>query len=172
MLDVIAEYLGSRKIRSTHPIPIGAKKVALCFSAASSRLNQTLAEVISSPGFSRHATDMVIMSIAVINISIKRPRAILVPPLNWVRTFKVPGEMASTIAAPGTMSAFDSHQDDHYSPVIPPKIWETVKRQARRGVSAPTKAIPKDTAGLKRPPETRKKIHALTARLKPNAREI
>ena len=39
-------------------------------------------------------------------------------------------------------------------------------------MSAPTKAIPKDTAGLKRPPETRKKIHALTARLKPNAREI
>lgn len=32
--------------------------------------------------------------------------------------------------------------------------------------------MPQDTAGLKRPPETRKKIQALTAKLKPKARAM
>ena len=58
------------------------------------------------------------------------------------------------------------------APVIPPKICETVKSAPRSGVSAPTSTIPSDTAGLNSPPETRKKIQALTASEKPNPREM
>lgn len=53
------------------------------------------------------------------------------------------------------------------SPVIPPNIWATDSKTARKGVRAPTRAIPKDTAGLKRPPETRKNTQTLTPREKP-----
>jgi hypothetical protein len=42
-------------------------------------------------------------------------------------------------------------------------------REARIHPSEPIKAMPSVTAGLKSPPDTRKKTHALTARLKPNA---
>lgn len=82
----------------------------------------------------------------------KSPWATEVPPPNKVRTFKVPGVIAWMMAAP----------------VIPPRIWLKLRRQARNGVNAPTRAMPSETAGLKRPPETRKKIQALTVRLKPN----
>ena len=56
--------------------------------------------------------------------------------------------------------------------MIPPRIWEKVKSAPRSGVSAPTRTIPSETAGLKSPPETRKKIHALTARENPNDRAM
>jgi hypothetical protein len=55
---------------------------------------------------------------------------------------------------------------------MPPRIWTTTRRQARSGVSTPTRAMPSDTAGLNRPPETRKKIHAETVSEKPKAREM
>jgi hypothetical protein len=58
------------------------------------------------------------------------------------------------------------------APVIPPKICDTVNKAARSGVNAPTRSIPSETAGLKRPPETRKKIQALTAREKPKDRAM
>jgi hypothetical protein len=45
-------------------------------------------------------TYMASMSIAVMNISINRPRTMEVPPPNVVRTLSVPGVMASTMAAP------------------------------------------------------------------------
>jgi len=56
--------------------------------------------------------------------------------------------------------------------VIPPRIWERASKAARFGVNAPTRAIARETAGLKRPPETRKKIQALTAREKPKQSEM
>jgi hypothetical protein len=56
--------------------------------------------------------------------------------------------------------------------VIPPRTCETESKAARLGVRAPTRAIPRETAGLKRPPETRKKIQALTAKEKPKQREM
>jgi hypothetical protein len=45
-------------------------------------------------------------------------------------------------------------------------------RVARTHPMAPIKAMPSVTAGLNSPPDTRKKTHALTARLKPNASEM
>jgi hypothetical protein len=120
---------------------------------------------------------MVIISMAVMNISMNNPLTTLTPGAREVLTFNVPGVIASMIAAP----------------VIPPKIWAKVRRIARRGVKAPTRAIPRETAGLKRPPETlqvrndqlqnrddsvlrdkayRKKIQALTAREKPKQRAM
>ena len=56
--------------------------------------------------------------------------------------------------------------------MIPPRIWLKVRRAPRSGVRAPTRTIPSDTAGLNRPPLTRKKIHALTASEKPNERAM
>jgi hypothetical protein len=56
--------------------------------------------------------------------------------------------------------------------VMPPRICEKASKAARLGVNAPTRAIARETAGLKRPPETRKKIQALTARENPKQREI
>lgn len=56
--------------------------------------------------------------------------------------------------------------------VIPPIICETASRAPRLGVNAPTRTIPRETAGLKRPPETRKKIQAFTAREKPKHSEM
>jgi hypothetical protein len=56
--------------------------------------------------------------------------------------------------------------------VIPPRIWTNASRHARTGVSTPTRAIPRDTAGLNKPPDTRKKIHAETVSEKPKAREM
>lgn len=103
-----------------------------------------------------------IMSMAVRNISRKRPRVICaadkavsacpsrasherlltrrtdMPAESWVRTLSVPGSSAWMIALP----------------VIPPRIWATVRRAARIGVSTPTRNMPRETAGLKRPPET------------------
>lgn len=46
------------------------------------------------------------------------------------------------------------------APVMPPRICEMVRSPARRGVRAPTRSMPSETAGLKRPPDTRK-LHVL-----------
>lgn len=125
------------------------------------------------------ATHMVSINMAVINISINNPRAIDVPGESDVLMFKVPGVIASIIAAPARPS---QHRDQLVlslstrfisdSPVIPPKICEKVNNAALKGVIAPTSNIPRDTAGLKSPPETRKKIQALTAREKPKQRAM
>jgi hypothetical protein len=56
--------------------------------------------------------------------------------------------------------------------VIAPRICTKDKSAPRRGVSAPTSTIPRDTAGLNRPPETRKKIHAQIRREKPKQRAM
>ena len=58
------------------------------------------------------------------------------------------------------------------APVIPPRICDTVRRIPRIGVRAPTRTIPRETAGLNRPPLTRKKIQALTARENPKERAM
>lgn len=56
--------------------------------------------------------------------------------------------------------------------MIPPRICDTDSRAPRSGVNAPTRTIPSETAGLNNPPETRKKIQALTASENPKDREM
>lgn len=105
-----------------------------------------------------------IMSMAVRNISRKSPRTTCeagdderesahrphdssqgekvertdMPGMSVVRTLSVPGKSAWMMA----------------EPVMPPRICEIVRRTARIGVRTPTRNIPSETAGLKRPPET------------------
>lgn len=78
-----------------------------------------------------------------------------VPPPRVVDTFMGPGNVACTTPA----AAIDA------------RICEMKISPARAQPTAPIKAIPRVTAGLKRPPDTRKNTHALTAKLnpKPNA---
>lgn len=52
------------------------------------------------------------------------------------------------------------------------KICDMNTSPARTHPTAPINAMPNVTAGLNSPPETRKKTHALTARLKPKANEM
>ena len=104
------------------------------------------------------------------NISINNPCTIEVPPPRVVRQFKVPGVIAWMIAAP--CSSAHSAQFGWGLTVIPPRICETASKAPRLGVNAPTRTMPRETAGLKRPPETRKKIHAFTAREKPKHNEM
>ena len=66
-------------MNSDSPIPIGAIKVPLCFSAASMKIVKT--------------------SCAVRNISMKRPRTTEVPADRFVRTRSGPGKRAETTAA-------------------------------------------------------------------------
>jgi hypothetical protein len=84
-----------------------------------------------------------------------KPCTIEVPPPRVVDTFIGPGNVACTTPAAAT----------------DPMICEMKINAARVHPTAPIKAIPKVTAGLNRPPDTRKNTHALTARLnpKPNA---
>lgn len=96
------------------------------------------------------------MSKLVQNISMKSPWTTLVPDANLVVAFRSPGRVSWTNPAPA----------------IAPAHWAMVRRIARTGVMTPTKSRPRETAGLKRPPLTRKKIHAQIARLKPNARAM
>lgn len=77
-----------------------------------------------------------------------------VPILNAVRTLSGPGKSALTTAAA----------------VMAPRICVMVRRTPRMYGNAPTRHIPSVTAGLKRPPEMRKKTQALTAREKPKDR--
>jgi len=61
------------------PIPMGARKVPLCFSAASMKMVKT--------------------SSAVKNISMNKPRAMEVPPPRVVETFRGPGNKADVTPA-------------------------------------------------------------------------
>lgn len=69
----------SSAINRARPIPIGAMKVPLCFSAASIKIVKT--------------------NSAVRNISMKRPRVIDVPPAKAVPDVTGPGNRAETRAA-------------------------------------------------------------------------
>lgn len=69
----------SSAIKSERPIPMGAIKVPLCFSAASMKMVKT--------------------SSAERNISMKRPCTTEVPPPRFVRTVRGPGNSAEHIAA-------------------------------------------------------------------------
>ncbi len=126
----------SSAINSDNPIPTGATKVALLFSAASMKMVKT--------------------NIVVKNISIKTPCAFDVPAPNDVRTLNGPGYKPSTTPAAA----------------IPPMIWEIKIRPPRTQGIAPTRHMPKVTAGLKSPPLILKKTHALTPKLKPKHRLI
>jgi hypothetical protein len=55
---------------------------------------------------------------------------------------------------------------------IEPKICDRNTRLARIQPIAPINAIPRVTAGLNKPPDTRKNTHALTAKLKPKPSAI
>ena len=55
---------------------------------------------------------------------------------------------------------------------ILPKICAILIKPPRTYDKEPTRHIAAETAGLNNPPEMRKKAHALTARLNPNASEI
>ena len=68
-------------------------------------------------------------------------------------TFKSPG--ARTLINPAA--------------VIAPNTCAKDRIPARRGGTIPVSAKPRDTAGLNSAPETRKKIHALMTRERPNA---
>ena len=81
----------------------------------------------------------------------KRPWVIDVPILNAVRTSSGPGNSTLTTAAAE----------------MAPRICERVRSAPRIYGNAPTMHIPSVTAGLKSPPEMRKKTQALTAREKP-----
>ena len=124
----------SSAMNSDSPIPTGATKVALLFSAAS--------------------MNMVNTSMVVKNISMKRPCVFDVPAPKDVRTLSWPGNRTSTMPAA----------------VMPPMIWERKMRPPRTQGIAPTRHMPKVTAGLKSPPLILKKTQALTPRLKPKHR--
>jgi hypothetical protein len=81
---------------------------------------------------------------------------VLIPPPRLVDTLSSPGINTSIKAAA----------------TIPPRTWEKERRTARRGEITLTRAREKEMAGLNNAPETRKKIHALIARLRPKAREM
>lgn len=69
----------SSAMKSAKPMPIGARKVPLCFSAASMRMVKT--------------------SMAVRNISMNSPLTIEVPPPRVVETFMAEGKRHETIPA-------------------------------------------------------------------------
>ena len=123
-------------MKSDSPMPTGATKVALLFSAASMKIVNT--------------------SIVVKNISMKTPCAMDVPAPKDVRTLSWPGYKTSTIPAAA----------------MPPMIWEMKIRPPRTHGIAPTRHMPKVTAGLKSPPLILKKTQALTPKLKPKQRLI
>ena len=72
--DYLANIPVSSAMKSDDPIPTGAMKVALCFSAAGIKIVKT--------------------SCAVRNLSMKRPRTIEVPPLSDVRMTSGAGKRA------------------------------------------------------------------------------
>lgn len=101
--------------------------------------------------FSAANIKIVNTSCAVRNISINKPWTTLVSPPSVVCTFRAPGNMHSTNALA----------------TMPPKIWLMNSRTPLNQGRAPMRHIPNVTAGLKRPPEMRKKTQAFTAREKP-----
>lgn len=106
--------------------------------------------------FSAASMKMVNTSIVVKNISMKRPCVFDVPAPNDVRTLSWPGYKTSTIPAA----------------VIPPMIWEMKIKPPRTHGIAPTRHMPKVTAGLKSPPLILKKTQALTPKLNPKHKLI
>jgi hypothetical protein len=90
------------------PIPIGARKVALCFSAASMKMQK--------------------MSSAVSSVSMNRPRVMEVPLLRLVRTVMGPGKSPDTTAAavmaPRTCAMMRTTALNH--PIAPIKARATV----------------------------------------------
>jgi hypothetical protein len=90
------------------------------------------------------------------NISMKRPCTVEVPPANPVLNVTGPGKRAETMAADA----------------MPPRICDTKSQSPLHQGTAPTMHIPNVTAGLKSPPEIRKKTQALTASEKPKASEM
>jgi len=85
-----------------------------------------------------------------------KPCTTEVPPPRVVDTFIGPGNVARTTPAAA----------------IDPKTCEMKMREARIHPMAPIRAIPRVTAGLNKPPDTRKNTQALTAKLKPNPSAI
>lgn len=106
--------------------------------------------------FSAASMKIVNTSCTVRNISMNNPWARLVFPPKVVCTVNGPGSRAETTAA--------AH--------MAPSIWVTNKSPPRSHVRAPIKHMPSVTAGLKRPPLIRKKVHAFTANENPNANEM
>jgi len=80
----------------------------------------------------------------------------MMPPPRVVRTYKLLGRSTFTNAAAA----------------IPPRTCASTSNAARNGDMILTSARAKEIAGLNKPPEIRKKIHTLTMRENPNAREI
>lgn len=157
-------------MNKARPIPIGAMKVDLCFSAANMKMQK--------------------MSIAVKNISMKTPRLIEVPGLRRVRTASGPGKVADTTPAadmaPNNCARMSSAAVSHgrapmraiatvtftnLSVQNSEGMYESHGRPAQIGGLwiARSRWL---TAGLKRPPETRKKTQTLTVKEKPNASEM
>jgi hypothetical protein len=176
-------------MNSASPIPIGARNVAFVFSAARSRLRHATsargqcARRGGAHGEHEHAREEHLDEQPARDgrtrrerrAHVQRPCAFVsLSPPGSPPVGNAPGRMACTIAAP----------------VMPPRTCANVRSTARSGVSAPTSAIPRETAGLNSPPapryhqyrdkvragrgrasdapETRKKTHAFTASEKPN----
>lgn len=135
------------------PMPIGAKKVPLCFSAASKKIVITSCAV---KNISMTVSVLVDAPFIPIDIYLHKPCATEVPPPRVVATFMGPGNVAYTTPEAAML----------------PKICATKTRAARVQPTAPIKAIPRVTAGLNKPPDTRKKTHALTAKLNPKPSAI
>lgn len=85
------------------------------------------------------------------NISMNNPWATDVSALNLVPTLSSPGNM----------------QDTSPAAAMPATICVMKSKAPRIQSRAPIRQRPRVTAGLKRPPEIRKKVQAFTAREKP-----
>lgn len=101
--------------------------------------------------FSFASINIVKTSSAVRIASMNIPCTILVPPASVVLTFNGVGKRTKTIA----------------DAAMEPRICAQKRQTARTTGMAPTRTMPRVTAGLKRPPEMRKKTQTFTIRENP-----
>ena len=143
----------SSAMNNASPMPIGAMKVALCFSAANMK--------------------MVRRSMKVKNISMNRPRVIDVSRLRVVFTDSGPGNSPDTTAAaamaPSSCATISSKT--FIQPSAPTRPMATVA-WVMLAVASELTRLMVHTAGLNKPPLMRKKTQTVTAKEKPNANEM
>lgn len=144
--------LDSSAMNSAKPMPTGARKVPLCFSAASMKIVKISMAVVNISMTAPRSASAI--SLAFAKIYSQTPCAIDVFPPSVVLTFIGPGNNAETSPALAIL----------------PKSCATTTTPALTHLTAPMSAIPSVTAGLNNPPLTLKNTHALTARLNPNTK--
>jgi hypothetical protein len=106
--------------------------------------------------FSTASMRIVMTRVEVMKNSIQKPRTTLAPPPRVAAAMRGPGVRAWATPAPARA----------------PAIWVTKRRRPRTGERPPRRVRAKVTAGLKRPPDTRKKTKTETESEAPNAKAM